>query len=353
MNRHFLGVCILTLVGGCGPDQSGFSEGNILISDQWNNRVIEIDRNGNIVWTFGDGAALAGPTSIVGPNDAERLPNGDTLIAATGLPSGTIPACTGSDGCPDSRVLIVNAAKMIVWQYGQAGVTGSDLNQLNAPVSARMLANDNVLITDQGNCQVIEVTMANPPTVTPIFGTTGVCGQNGPGQLNNPNSAERLANGNTLIADESSSSNPVSRVLEISPSGAVVWQYPMSPDPSLLASAAFASRLANGNTLITDGGANQVIEIASDLTVVWSYATNARPGSNPNPQPSHAVRLRDGNTLIADQLNEQVIEVSNNKAVVASFGKINTAGDSSTLLNWPYDAKVLGDFTGLSTPPAN
>ena len=47
--------------------------GNIVIADQFNNRVIEIDpRTHAIVWQFGNGSDKPGPHSIVGTNDAER-----------------------------------------------------------------------------------------------------------------------------------------------------------------------------------------------------------------------------------------------------------------------------------------
>src|SRR5271169_548312 len=51
--------------------------GNLLITDQFNNRVIEVNPLTNaIVWSFGTGNASLcnpGPRSIIGPNDAERL----------------------------------------------------------------------------------------------------------------------------------------------------------------------------------------------------------------------------------------------------------------------------------------
>ena len=61
--------------------------GNILISDQFNNRIIELNpKTGKIVWSFGDGSSTAGPTSVVAPNDAQRV--GDlTVIAATEAPA--------------------------------------------------------------------------------------------------------------------------------------------------------------------------------------------------------------------------------------------------------------------------
>ena len=109
-------------------------KGNVLIADQFNNRVIEVARNGHIVWQFGTGSYMAGPKTVVAPNDAQRIPGGRTLIAGTGAPAGVTGYPAG--GARDSRVLIVNKAGKIVWQYGKAGVTGTGKNRLNTPVQA-------------------------------------------------------------------------------------------------------------------------------------------------------------------------------------------------------------------------
>src|SRR5450755_4555648 len=89
--------------------------GNILITDQFNNRVIEIDRHKSIVWQFGSGDpndCAPGSKAIIGPNDAERLDGGLTLIAGT-----------GTAACPDNRVIVVDHKGRIRFQYGRAGVT--------------------------------------------------------------------------------------------------------------------------------------------------------------------------------------------------------------------------------------
>lgn len=85
-------------------------------------------------------------------------------------------------------------------------------------------------------------------------------------------------------------------------------------------------------------------------TTVWSYVTNTRAGSVADPLPSRAVRLRNGDTLISDQFNHQVIEVDPSGDIVFSYGMIGVAGNGPNQLNAPYDAKVIGDFTGLSFP---
>jgi hypothetical protein len=113
--------------------------GDILIADQFNNRVVEVDlKTHQAVWLFGDGSDKPGPHSVVGVNDAERVGH-STLISGTGTPpsSPPLPGCSDPvNGCPDNRVFFVDRHGNIFWQYGRAGVSGSGPNELNTPVQA-------------------------------------------------------------------------------------------------------------------------------------------------------------------------------------------------------------------------
>jgi len=151
------------IVASSGNAQNTFNHpGNILVTDQFNNRVIEIDPAGNIVWQFGSGPGNTTPSAMIGTNDAERVGN-LTLMSGTGIPAG-LPATVTTHckkGCADNRVLLVDQRGNIVWQYGQFNVTGSGPNQLSTPVQNTYLpepnGDDHVLITDQGNGRIIEV----------------------------------------------------------------------------------------------------------------------------------------------------------------------------------------------------
>ena len=112
-----------------------------------------------------------------------------------------------------------------------------------------------------------------------------------------------------------------------------------------LDSAAFA-----GDTLITDSNNNRILIVTHEKKVVFDYATNHRHGSMAMPLPTRAVMLRNGNILISDQFNDQVIEINQFKQIVFSQGHIQVDGHGFNRLNAPYDAKVIGDYTGL-TPP--
>jgi hypothetical protein len=315
-------------------------DGNILISDQFNNRVIEVTPMGEIVWHFGIGPKDFSPRSILGVNDAQRV-GPHTLMAGTGIPPGVDP--DAPDGVADNRVILVNPDGHIIWQYGQFGVTGSGPDELNTPVQSTWLPNKHVLISDQANQRVIEVTWHKE--IVWQYGTTGLAGA-GPDELNNPNSAELLDDGHILIADENNN-----RAIEVDRDKNIIATFTAG---GTVSGVAFASRLPDGNTLITDSNNSRIVEVDPDDNVVWEYFTNTSSSSNTAPLPTRAIRLHNGNTIISDQFNDRVIIVNHDKNIVAQYGSINQPGfglrNTAQGLNAPYDAKVVGDYTGITEP---
>ena len=353
---HFLGglrtvvMVSLSLLLGALPvlADNGFNHpGNILISDQFNNRVIEIDTAGNILWSFGRGPNNFSPKGIIGVNDAQRV-GAFTLMAGTGTPAGVIPEAP--DGVADNRVLLVDPFGKIVWQYGKFGQNGTGPDRLDTPVQCTWLPNAHVLITDQANNRIIEVTL-DKKIVWQYPGSN----TNPDDQLVGPNSAELLENGHILIDDQGNN-----RAIEVTRGDHIVKTFTVGGTANTVA---FASRLENGHTLLTDAGNSRAVEVDANDHVVWQYITNTDPKSIAAPLPTRAVRLRGGDTLISDQFNNRVIRVSPSKHIVASYG-LPLAGGTGAIgdnvgynlhttqrgLYSPYDAKVNGDFTGL-TPP--
>jgi PQQ-like domain len=308
--------------------------GNLLISDQYNDRVIEVDPlTDQIVWSFGSGNGSLcnpGPGSVIGPNDAERLAGGLTLISGSGIPAGSpMPPCA------DNRVIIVNQQGEITWQYGLAGVNGSGPGLLDVPVFAMQLPNKDIMIVDQGNNRVIEVNYTTKQ-IDWSYGPTS-----GPGALDSPNSVQLLSNGDVLIADQGNN-----RVIQVDQQGDVVWQYDQGMNTT-----AFASRLPNDDTLIVDSGHSRVLEISSQDSTVWQYYTNQSQGSNSTPSPSYALRLAGGDTVISDTLNDRIIVVDASGQIVYQYGMTNGPGVGPNELDGPYSGYVIGDYTGQTAPP--
>jgi hypothetical protein len=94
--RMFVIFCLIGLIPVLSPIAAfakNPSPGNTLIADTLNNRVIEVDTDGNIVWSLSAGLNY--------PRQAERLKNGNTLIADT----------------KNNRAVEVNRRGDTVWQY--------------------------------------------------------------------------------------------------------------------------------------------------------------------------------------------------------------------------------------------
>jgi hypothetical protein len=285
-------------------------------------------------------------------------------MADPGDAPGVIPQTP--NGSADNRVLMVDPTGKVVWQYGEFGVAGDGPDQLNTPVQSTFVPDFNVLITDQGNNRIIEVNY-DKQIVWQYPGDD----TNATDQLNAPNSAEMLANGHVLIADQGNS-----RALEVNSAGEIVKIFSAGGTVNVLA---FASRFTNGDTLLTDSGNSRIVEVDANDNVVWQYfTTNAAPTdaagdlSVAAPNPTRAIRLANGDTLISDQLNNRVIRVNSSGTIVADYGLPlpqdggsfsggsagiligNNVGYSLTTTQGgmysPYDAKIIGDYTGI-TPP--
>jgi hypothetical protein len=211
-----------------------------------------------------------------------------------------------------------------------------------------------------------------------------------PEVLDKPLGITRLANGNTLIADAGGANYTTtdSAILEVDPSGQVVWLYagPMAfahsatpysdgsvlitdtgndrvlrvkrdanesvgrgiiwssddwsggsgllSDGSHLDYPNDAELLANGHILIGDRNNDRVLEVTEDGQVVWVYDDLVRP-HNPD-------RLDNGNTIVSDSERNLIIEVDPAGNIVWQYG---TGGE----LDWPRDADRLANGNTLIT----
>ena len=316
--------------------------GNILIADQFNNRVIEADANGNIVWQFGRGPNDFSAKSIIGVNDAQRV-GPFTLMAGTGTPAGVIPQAP--NGAADNRVVLVDPSGKIIWQYGKFGQTGSGPDLLDTPVQSTWLPSFDVLITDQANNRIIEVNLRKQ-----IVWQYPGSNTNDADQLAGPNSAELLENGHILIADQGNN-----RAIEVTRGDKILMTFTAG---GTVNTCAFASRLEDGDTLLTDAGNSRAVEVDANDNVVWQYVTDTDPLSVAAPLPTRAIRLRDGDTLISDQFNNRVIQVNPGGHIVADYGLPLAGGGAignnvgynlhttQKGLYSPYDAKVVATTPG-------
>ena len=101
----------------------------------------------------------------------------------------------------------------------------------------------------------------------------------GEGELSGPHDAQVLENGNILIFDNGLHRG-WSRAVELEPlTGNIVWEYRPTPNSSFFtASKGSAQRLVNGNTLLAESDRGRAIEVAPDGEIVWEFITPHRLG---------------------------------------------------------------------------
>lgn len=226
-------------------DAQPLPEGRWLVQTSFGN-VVELDAQGKEVWKF-----EAGKTDKGGPIEIHafrRLPNGLTMIAQSGA----------------ARIIEVDKDLKIVHS--------------------------------------IPLTVPNP----------------------DPHRDTRLVrptpNGNYIVAHEA-----LGLAREYDRTGKIVWEYNVG---SKLYSAV---RLANGNTLIGTGDGHRVIEVNANKEVVWELKQGDIPGVT-LAWITMVERLDNGNTWIvnchAGPDNPQVLEVAADKKVVWSFKDFDRFGNA-------------------------
>ena len=99
-------------------------------------------------------------------------------------------------------------------------------------------------------------------------------------------SVRRLDNGNTLVTMDGYEAEKMC-ALEIDPLGDEVWRWSGDQPGD-------AERLPNGNTLVALHGANRVVEVDAEGQEVWGVAIE---------DPLRVERLADGTTLVVSGAN--------------------------------------------------
>jgi outer membrane protein assembly factor BamB len=241
------------------------AETHIYVADHNTGRVIKIKLDGTLLWDAPNGNG----------HDVQVLPNKNILINHGGV------------------VEEIAADKKVVWKVGRPLVISAE--------SVQRLTNGNTVIADNGCMKVIEVNRTRK--LVWEFNVPN----NNKRKTPTMRQVRRLSNGNTLIC-----ASTEDKVIEVSPEKKVVWSYAL-PFPYL------ATRLANGNTLISSGdgyGSPRgffVIEVAKDGQSVWKYGGADAPKDQQLQWPSGHARLANGNTLIAEALASVIREVSRDK----------------------------------------
>lgn len=171
----------------------------------------------------------------------------------------------------------------------------------------------------------------------------------GEGQkLFKPHACTRTAEGYALIADTDQH-----RIIEVDPAKSViVWSFGELNKPEKaergLNRPRYAQILPNGHVLIVDQNNRRVFEMKKNRQIVWSYE-----GMEHLMAPYHAERLANGNTLITDWGAHQTFEVNPAGETVWSFGENKVSGDDASHLSYPESASRLDNGNTLIADSRN
>ena len=225
--------------------------GNILIADTTNDRVFEVSRDRQVVWTS-EGLDLSDGSALEYTNNAVELPDRSLLITDRN----------------NDRCLRIDREGKVLWQHAGG---------LKHPHGAELLENGNVLIADSDGNRIVEVDASGQVVWS--------YGDGSPEMLSWPRHARRLPDGNTLVTDSKKS-----RVIEVTPAGDVAWSYQVD----YFSKFYYAEKLPGDNVLIADQQGHRVIEVDPAGNIVWMFRNYVYP----NPI---LPRLRNGSFKARDQ----------------------------------------------------
>ena len=219
--------------------------------------VCEIDRSGNIVWSYLDPKVT---------HDVDRLPNGNTLVVYG-----------GNDTVQDAQVKEVNPEGEIVWSWYARDHFG--LSEYKDVFNQGWTHTNAAVRMDNGNTLISPRNFNILVEVDPQGSVVRIIGE---GILHHAHDPEVLDNGNILVANHI---EPPNWAVEIDPgTGEVVWEFGgIQWERQLVRDA---DRLPNGNTLLT--GTSAIAEVTSDEEIVWRLRIEGEGLTGPD---AHTVGL--------------------------------------------------------------
>jgi outer membrane protein assembly factor BamB len=300
-------------------------EGQLMIADRGNNRIIVVNNRKELLWRFPSKAHPAPPGGFYFPDDAFFIHGGSGIIS--------------NEEQNERIVQLAYPGGKLLWSYGHPGQTGSAPGYLHEPDDAYLAKNGNVSVADAQNCRVLIVSPQKK--VLREFGDPAECTHDPPRRLASPNGDTPLANGDILVSEVNGS-----YVDEITRTGKLVWslQLPISypSDPQQLGPDLY---------LVADysdpGG---IYEFTREGKIVWSY--HPESGNARLNHPSLAERLPSGDIAVNDDYRQRVVIIDpRTKKIVWQYGVTGHPGTGPNHLHIPDGFDLLSPEGETPTHP--
>jgi outer membrane protein assembly factor BamB len=299
--------------------------GQLLIADRGNNRLVLVDTAKNVAWRFPSPTAPTPAEGFYFPDDAFFAKHGTAIIT--------------NQEDQNTIIEIAYPSGAVIASYGHAGKAGSTVGYLSQPDDAYLLADGRVTVADAMNCRLV---FLNPDfTYQGEIGTDHRCVHNPPTDLGYPNGDTPLADGNILVSEIHGS-----YVDELRPDGTAVWSvklpvaYPSDPQqigPDLYLMADYSH----------PGG---LYEFTRDGTIMWNYTF---PSGEPMlDHPSLAEVLPNGLICVNDDYRHRVVIIDPvTKTIVWQYGQTGLPGTGPNQLNTPDGFDILAPDGTTPTHP--
>jgi DNA-binding beta-propeller fold protein YncE len=282
----------------------------VLIADKGNNRLLEIDPYGRVMWRFPRPGDLAPGQTFQVPDDAFFDPSGRSIVA------------TQED---DFVISVIDVRHhRIAYRYGTPGVPGSTADRLYSPDDALPLPGGRIITADIKNCRLL---VLHPPSHSPVrqLGITGGCIHDPPDSFGAPNGAFPASNGDTIVTEITGD-----WVDLLAPSGRLTT----AVHPPGFTYPSDTNELRPGVFLSVDYTSPGVIETFDpNGRVLWRFAPS---GARALDHPSLAIPLPNGDILANDDYNDRVIVVDpTTNRIVWQYGHTGRPGSGPGFLNTP------------------
>jgi hypothetical protein len=226
----------------------------------------------------------------------------------------------------------------VLWRYGHVNVKSSAPGYLNTPDDAYLLPNGLVTVADAYNCRVLFISPTH--RIVKQYGATRVCRHDPPRTLGPINGATPLPDGGTLVSEIAGS-----WVDDIGPDGKLRWavQAPVSypSDPQLLGPnrILLADYARPGHALIMDRRGR----------VIWKYGPAS--GAGALDHPSLATEIAPDLIAVNDDYRHRVVLISiPTKHIVWQYGHTDRAGRAPGYLNTPDGLDILKTAAAQRVP---
>ena len=312
-----------------GPDDTFFTPGyhSVITNEEFNDTLTEVSlRTKAHIWRYGHNATPGSSRGYLNtPDDAYRLPNGDTTIA-------DVRNC---------RIVELTHAKKVRRILG-GSCRHDPPRGFSSPNGDTPLPDGGLLVSEIGGW--IDRLAADGHLVWAMRSPVAY-----------PSDAQLLPNGNILVAGFT---NP-GKIVEATPAGRVVWSFGSTNGPDYLDKPSLAVRLPNGLIAANDDWNHRIIVIdPRTKRIIWQYGHTGVLGSVPgylnkpdglNLLPSAFVRQGAAHVNV-QRVGTLPTTLSKSAAVALANGHLLVLGGMSSdqiLSGTPTHLRVIGH---LPTP---